>query len=260
MKKLLLLFSITILFSSCNTNPEYAKNLATAQKFFDLHGEEDIDAQLALVNKDIELNTSMYGSETVGYDQYVTMLEGYHAAFDNIKYTANNWLPGTGPEGNLDGSVRTYGTWTGTNISTGKELNLKGYWYMNFDTDGKIIAQGDFFDFGGMYDAVYPKTKIFAKIDVKKGKAQEMLDVLNSENGLSATRAYDGCNSAEMIYNKETNSVWVISDWVSNDHYLTYLDWRMTEDDFVSKKMIPLMLGGEKGLSIAHTNSNYTIF
>ena len=76
MKKLLLLFSITILFSSCNTNPEYAKNLATAQKFFDLHGEEDIDAQLALVNKDIELNTSMYRSETVGYDQYVTMLEG----------------------------------------------------------------------------------------------------------------------------------------------------------------------------------------
>ena len=28
---------------------------------------------------------------------------------------------------------------------------------MNFDTDGKIIAQGDFFDFGGMYDAVYPQ-------------------------------------------------------------------------------------------------------
>jgi hypothetical protein len=34
----------------------------------------------------------------------------------------------------------------------------------------------------------------------------------------------------------------------------------MTEDDFVPKKMIPLMLGGEKGFSIAHTNSNYTIF
>ena len=259
MKKLILLFSITILFSSCNTNPDYAKNLATAQKLFELHGEEDIDAQLALVSEDIESNTSYYGSETAGYDQYVAMLKGYHAAFDNIKYTANNWLPGTSPEGKLDGSVRTYGTWTGTNVATGKELNLKGYWYMNFDAEGKIIAQGDFFDFGGMYDAVYPKTKIFAKIDVKKGKGQEMLDVLNSENGLPATRAYDGCNSAEMIYNKETNSVWVISDWVSNDHYLTYLDWRMTEDDFVPKKMIPLMLGGEKGLSIAHTNSNYTI-
>jgi quinol monooxygenase YgiN/ketosteroid isomerase-like protein len=260
MKKLILLFSIIILFSSCNTNPDYAKNLATAQKLFELHGEEDIDAQLALVSQDIESNTSMYKSETVGYDQYVAMLKGYHAAFDNINYTAENWLPGTNEDGQLDGSVRTYGTWSGTNVVTGKELDLKGYWYMNFDADGKIIAQGDFFDFGGMYDAVYPKTKIFAKIDVKKGKAQDMLDALNSENGLPATRAYDGCNSAEMVFNEETNSVWVISDWVSNDHYLKYLEWRMNDDDFVPTKMIPLMLGGENGLSIAHTNSNYTIF
>ena len=69
MKKLILLFSITILFSSCNTNPDYAKNLATAQKLFELHGEEDIDAQLALVSKEIESNTPMYKSEIVGYDQ-----------------------------------------------------------------------------------------------------------------------------------------------------------------------------------------------
>ena len=260
MKKILLLFSTVLLICSCNTNPNYEKNLETAKLLFELHGEENIDAQLELVSKDIEVNTSMYGSEPFGYDQYVAMLKGYQDGFDNIKYTAENWLPGTNEDGQLDGSVRTYGTWTGTNVLTGKELNLKGYWYMNFDTDGKIIAQGDFFDFGGMYDAIYPKTKIFAKINVKNGKAQEMLDVLNSENGLPATRAYDGCNSAEMIYNKETNSVWVISDWVSNDHYLTYLDWRMNEDDFVPTKMVPLMLGGEKGLSIAHTNSNYTIF
>ena len=125
--------------------------------------------------------------ETSNYDQYVAMLKGYHAAFDNIKYTANNWLPGTSPEGKLDGSVRTYGTWTGVNAGTGRELNLKGYWYLNFDDEGKIVAQGDFFDFGGMYDAVYPKTKIIAKIDIKEGKAQEVIDLLNSENGLPAT-------------------------------------------------------------------------
>ncbi len=59
------------------------------------------------MSKDIESNTSMYGSEPVGYDQYVGMLKGYHAAFDNIKYTADNWLPGTGEDGSLDGSVRT---------------------------------------------------------------------------------------------------------------------------------------------------------
>ena len=137
MKKLLLFFTLCM-FTSCNntavkkitdslsnSNPDYAKNLATAKKLFELHGEEDIDAQLALVSKDIESNTSLYGSETSNYDQYVAMLKGYHAAFDNIKYTANNWLPGTSPEGKLDGSVRTYGTWTGVNVATGKELNLK---------------------------------------------------------------------------------------------------------------------------------------
>ena len=170
MKKLITLFSIAILFSNCNTNPNYTKNLATAQKLFELHGQEDIEGQLALVSKDIESNTSMYGSEPVGYDQYVGMLKGYHAAFDNIKYTADNWLPGTGEDGALDGSVRTYGTWTGTNVSTGKELNLKGYWYMNFDDEGKIVAQGDFFDFGGMVDAVYPKNLVFVEVEVKKGK------------------------------------------------------------------------------------------
>ena len=151
MKKLLLLFSAAIIFVSCNSNPDYEKNLATAKKLFELHGEENIEAQLELVSKDIEVNTSVYGSEPFGYEQYVAMLKGYQESFDNIKYTAQNWLPGTNEEGQLDGSVRTYGTWTGTNVVTGKELDLKGYWYMNFDAEGKVVAQGDFFDFGGMF-------------------------------------------------------------------------------------------------------------
>ena len=261
MKKLILLF-VGILFVSCDSNPDYEKNLATAKKLFELHGEEKIDEQLALVSKDMKIYTQMYGVNEPGdYNAYAAMLKGYQDAFEDIVYTPQAWLPGVDTLTlKPDGSVRTYGKWTGKNSITGKELDLNGYWYFNFDDEGKVIAQGDFFDFGGMYDAVYPKTKIFAKIDVKKGKAQEMLNVLNSENGLPATRAYDGCNSAEMVFNEETNSVWVIHDWVSNDHYLKYLEWRMNEDDFVATKMIPLMLGGEKGLSIAHTNSNYTIF
>ena len=125
---------------------------------------------MELVSKDIEVNTSVYGSEPFGYEQYAAMLKGYQESFDNIKYTAQNWLPGTNEEGQLDGSVRTYGTWTGTNVVTGKELDLKGYWYMNFDAEGKVVAQGDFFDFGGMFNAVYPKSLVFIQIKVKDGK------------------------------------------------------------------------------------------
>ena len=39
------------LLTSCNNNPDYAKNLATAQKLFQLHEEENLEAQLALVSE-----------------------------------------------------------------------------------------------------------------------------------------------------------------------------------------------------------------
>ena len=135
MRKLLIVASI-FLFYGCNTNPNYEKNLATAKKLFELHGEEDLEGQLALISDKIQSNSSMYGSETADYDQYVSMLKGYHAAFDDIKYTADIWLPGTDTLGNLDGSVRTYGSWSGVNVASGKVLDLNGYWYMNFDDNG----------------------------------------------------------------------------------------------------------------------------
>ena len=123
MRKLILLFLMTIVFTGCNNNPNYTKNLATAQKLFQLHEKESLEEQLALVSEEIESISSMYGSKPVGFEQYKAMLAGYHKDFDDIKYNANVWLPGTNPEGVLDGSVRTYGTWTGTNVATGKQLN-----------------------------------------------------------------------------------------------------------------------------------------
>ena len=259
MKKLLLLFSAAIIFVSCNSNPDYEKNLATAVSFFELHGVEDLDAQLELVSKEIESESSRYGSEMVGYDQFVEMLKGYHDAFDNIKYTAQNWLPGTNEEGQLDGSVRTYGTWSGTNVITGKELDLKGYWYMNFDDQGKIVAQGDFFDFGGMFNAVYPKNLVFIQVKVKNGKKQEMIDLLNSERGIPTTVAYDGAIGYDMAYNDETNILHLIGNWESYEKYDKYLNWRLNEDDFI-KQMVPLMVGGESGLVVSQPNSNYQSF
>lgn len=258
MRKLLIVASI-FLFYGCNTNPNYEKNLATAKKLFELHGEEDLEGQLALISDKIQSNSSMYGSETASYDQYVSMLKGYHAAFDDIKYTADIWLPGTDSLGNLDGSVRTYGSWSGVNVATGKVLDLHGYWYMNFDDNGKVIGQGDYFDFGGMINSVYPKNLVFIQIDVKKGMKQEMIDLLKSDGGIPTTVAYDGAIRYEMAFNDETYSVHLVGEWENYDKYAQYLNWRMTEDDFISK-MIPLMVGGENGLKVLQPNSSYTSF
>ena len=258
MKKLLFIISILFIYG-CNTNPNYERNLATAKKLFELHGEEDLDGQIALISDKIQSNSSMYGSETTGYDQYVNMLKGYHAAFDDIKYTADIWLPGTDSLGNLDGSVRTYGTWTGVNVATGKVLDLHGYWYMNFDEDGKVIAQGDYFDFGGMINAVYPKNLVFIQVAVKKGKKDEMIKLLKSERGIPTTVAYDGAIRYEMAYNDETNTVHLVGEWENYEKYAEYLNWRMTEDDFI-QQMIPIMVGGANGLTVSQPNSSYTSF
>ena len=261
MKKLLLLFFVSAMFIGCNTNPNYEANLATAQKLFELHGEEDLEGQLALLSKDMELITPMYGSEPGNYDTYAAMMKGYHDGYEDILYTANVWLPGSNPEGILDGSVRTYGTWTGKNSITGKEVNLKGYWYFNFDDEGKVITQGDFFDIGGMMQAVGPKTPVLVQLKVKPGKKQAMIDLLNTPDGLQATRDYDGCMSLEAFFNDDTNTYYVYGNWASYDHYQKYLDWRFNEDESkLAQQVVALCVGGEKGLTPLFPNSDYASF
>lgn len=262
MKNVLLILS-AILLGSCMTNPNYEKNLNTAQKLFALHGEEKLDEQLALVSKDIQIEVPMYGSnELLGYDAYASILKAYHDNFEDVKYTAQSWLPGVDTISlKPDGSVRTYGTWTGKNTITGKDINLKGYWYFNFDTEGKIIAQGDFFDYGGMMQAVGPKNPVLVTLKVLPGKKQSMIDLLNSPDGLQATREYDGCLSLEAFFNDQTNTYYIYGDWASYDHYQKYLDWRFNDDKSkMAFKVMELCEGGEKGLIPIFPNTDYLSF
>jgi len=260
MKKLITLFA-GLLFVSCNSNPNYEKNLATAKKLFKLHGEEKLDEQLKLISKDIKLYTPMYGSsEPIGYDGYVAMMKGYQANFEGVEYNAQAWLPGVDTLSlKPDGSVRTYGTWTGKNSVTGKKINLTGYWYFNFDSEGKIETQGDFFDYGGMMQAVGPKNPVLVTLKVKPGKKQEIIDLLNTPDGLQATRDYDGSLSLEAFFNDESYTYYIYGDWVSYEHYQKYLDWRFNDDESkMAQQVIALCEGGEKGLTPIFPNTDYS--
>ncbi len=262
LKKIILLH-LGMLFISCGNNTNYERNLATAQKLFALHGEEKIDEQLALVSEDIKLYTPMYGSsEPLGFDAYASILKGYHDNFEDIKYNANAWLPGVDTLSlKPDGSVRTYGTWTGKNSTTGKDINLSGYWYFNFDSEGKIIAQGDFFDYGGMMQAVGPKNPVLVMLKVLPGKKQEMIDLLNTPDGLQATRNFEGCLSVEAFFNTETYTYYVYGDWASYENYQNYLDWRFNDDESkMAQQVMSLCVGGEKGLIPIYPNSDYSSF
>ena len=262
MKKLILLF-VLVTFVSCDNNPNYEENLATAKKLFELHGEEKIEEQLSLISKDIKLYTPIYGAnEPVGYDAYASIMKGYQDNFEDVKYNAQAWLPGVDTLSlRPDGSVRTYGTWTGKNSTTGKEINLTGYWYFNFDDEGKIITQGDFFDYGGMMQAVAPKNPVLVTLKVKPGKKQAMIDLLNTPDGLQATRDFDGSLSLEAFFNDDTYTYYIYGDWVSYEHYQTYLDWRFSKDESkLAQQVIALCVGGEKGLTPLFPNTDYSSF
>lgn len=253
------LLLLGLVFGCGQTNPSYETNLKTAQLFFSFHELENLEAQAELLSDSITMQSPIYGASASNYDEVIAMIKGYHSMFDNIKWTPDVWLPGTDREGVFDGSVRTYGTWSGIHTHSGKAIDLKTYHYFNFNEAGRIESGGDFFDFHGMMEAVMPKNLVFATLAIKKGKASNVIDILNGPGGLSATKNWEGCLSAEMVYNAEFNTVYVSTNWQTNEDYLTYREWRLTKDT-IAAKLFPYLKGGERGLIVAHSNKGYKSF
>ena len=160
MKKLFVLTLITIFASSApqGSHPDFDKNVETVKTLFALQGTEaDLDAQLALVHEDIEWQPAFHGSAKIGKDAYKDYLKGWHDVMENVVYTPENYLPGVSAETSLaDGSVRTYGTWSGTDSASGKIWELISYHTFDFK-NGKIIAGGDYFDAGGLLASLQSK-------------------------------------------------------------------------------------------------------
>ena len=162
MKKLFVLALIT-LFGSCapqGSHADFDKNVETVKTLFALQGTEaDLDAQLALVHEDIDWQPAFHGSEKIGKEAYGDYLKGWHDVMENVVYTPENYLPGVSIETSLaDGSVRSYGTWSGTHSASGKTWEMISYHTFDFK-DGKIIAGGDYFDAGGLMASLQTETE-----------------------------------------------------------------------------------------------------
>ena len=163
-KSILLLLLFSLSFISCDSNPNYESNLAKAKKTFELFQAEDIEAQMALFSDELVYTPPTYGAKDMSKEEFKSLLQMYHAAFDDIVYTPEVWLPGTDDEGKLDGSVRTYGTWNSKNAKTGEQTTpLRSYHFFNFNEKGEIIAQGDFFDATGLMNNLGEKNALTVK-------------------------------------------------------------------------------------------------
>lgn len=152
MKKLLAIALFSI-FVSCTPgmHPEYEQNTETVKAFLKLQGEEtDVNAQMALIHEDLEWQPAFHGSVPIGKEDFKAYLLNWQDVMEETVYTPRNYLPGVLADTGLqDGSVRSYGKWTGVHSATGKKWELTAYHTWDFK-DGKIIAGGDYFDAGGL--------------------------------------------------------------------------------------------------------------
>ncbi len=257
MKKLLLMVCLVVFFGCETSHKDYEANKKVAQQWVKAFETSNFDLWKEVVSEDLLDQAPMYGMGQVNYDVSAQVAEFYTNNYRNVKFHNDTWLPGIDTVTmKPDGSVRAYGTWTGESISTGRTFSLDSYHYFTFK-DGKIASSGEFFDATGMINAVGPVDRkvVVATLEVKKGKYQEVKDLLDSKDGLPTTRAYEGCSHLEAFFNEETNKFFIIEHWDSFESYQTYLDWRLNEDPSkIAQKVSSHLVGGSNGL-VPHTNN-----
>ena len=162
MKNIILFISILVLTSSCNQtgektstnlNENYSKNLATAQKFFDLFLTEDIEGQKPLICPGVTHYPPFYGSEPGKYDSFIAAGKGWMDNFDDISYGDSKWFPGTDDSGKPNGSVMTSGSWTATSVATGNVVTVSAFHTFVFNAKNQIHEARDYFDATGVMAA-----------------------------------------------------------------------------------------------------------
>ena len=131
MKKLILLFAL-VFITSCtqNTNPKFDTNLELTKAWFEKWEKEDIEGLTAMISESLEWQGAFYSQKDYITDKsaLVGYISGWLEAMEDINYEAQYYLPGVDPETNqVNGSVRTYGTWTGKNTASGKPFEVKFY-------------------------------------------------------------------------------------------------------------------------------------
>lgn len=152
MKKIILLYVFGLMLSCSGVqHPDFEANVESAKKLLELQGTEaDLQAQLDLVHEDLQWQPAFHGSQQIGKQEFGEYLKGWHDVMEDVTYNAVNFLPGVSAETGLpDGSVRSYGVWSGVHTESGKSWELVSYHTWDFK-DGLIISGGDYFDAGGL--------------------------------------------------------------------------------------------------------------
>jgi hypothetical protein len=167
MKPFLFFLLAAYVFYACNepvkseTNSQssaskavYEKNLASLQKSISAFENENIDEWAATVSDTTIWNSAVYGSSPGTKEDWKKSLIAYFAEWDSIKLNYPLFLPGIdSATQEFDGSVRYYGIWTGVHTS-GVRTSVNMYATYDFNTEAKMVNASEFFDYGGLMNAI----------------------------------------------------------------------------------------------------------
>ncbi|MEO6328374.1 MAG: hypothetical protein ABIO55_05560 [Ginsengibacter sp.] len=135
----------------------YEKNLASLQAGITAFENKKIDDWAATVADAAVWNSPAYGAKPGGKEDWKKALSAYTANWDNLKLVNPVFLPGIDSlTHEFDGSVRYYGAWEGVHKS-GVKTSVNFYGTYEFNNDNKVVDGSDFFDVGGLMDAIKPK-------------------------------------------------------------------------------------------------------
>jgi hypothetical protein len=132
----------------------YEKNLATLQKGIAAFEKGDIEGWATNVSDTVEWDSPAYGDTVHTKEHWKESLKFFTDNWHDIKLSNASFLPGADSlTHHIDGSVRYYGEWNGVHKS-GIKTSLNFYGAYEFNKDNKIVSGFEFFDVGGLMNAV----------------------------------------------------------------------------------------------------------
>ena len=135
----------------------FEKNLASLKSSITAFENKKIDDWATSVADTAVWNSPAYGSSPAGKADWKKALTAYVTDWDSLKLTSPSFLPGIDSSTHeFDGSVRYYGHWNGVHKS-GAKTSVNFYATYDFNKDGKVVNASEFFDVGGLMNAIKEK-------------------------------------------------------------------------------------------------------
>lgn len=168
--KYLFFFSLSFLIFSCQqqatdaTNEKsesvedagmqaFEANTETVKKMFAAFAKKDLAEMKTYISDDFVWSPPAADLDSIALPQWEEVMTGFMTDYDDIKYENPLYYAGLGDDQKPDGGVRTYGFWRSTYVPNGKEAVIKYYSVIQFNDEGKIKHQMEWYDTAGLTPA-----------------------------------------------------------------------------------------------------------